>query len=54
MKPRDASPRDLREGNKRPLNKKQEGPEEKKYISSQEDRGSHHEPTYYVHGYLAV
>jgi hypothetical protein len=21
---------------------------------SQEDRGSHHEPTYYVHGYLTV
>jgi hypothetical protein len=26
IKPRDASPRDPREGNKRPLNKKQEGP----------------------------
>jgi hypothetical protein len=29
IKPRDASPRDPREGNKRPLNKKQEGPEER-------------------------
>jgi hypothetical protein len=28
-KPRDASPRDPREGNKRPLDKKQKGPEEK-------------------------
>jgi hypothetical protein len=27
-KPRDASPRDPREGNKRPLDKKQKGPEE--------------------------
>jgi hypothetical protein len=27
IKPRDASPRDPREGNKRPLSKKQEGPE---------------------------
>jgi hypothetical protein len=27
MKPRDASPRDPREGNKKPLSKKQEGPE---------------------------
>jgi hypothetical protein len=29
MKPQDASPRDPREGNKEPLNKKQEGPEKK-------------------------
>jgi hypothetical protein len=29
IKPRDASPRDPREGNKKPLNKKQEGPKEK-------------------------
>jgi hypothetical protein len=29
MKPRDASPRDPREGNKKPLSKKQEGPEKK-------------------------
>jgi hypothetical protein len=29
MKPRDASPKDPREGNKKPLSKKQEGPEEK-------------------------
>ena len=27
MKPLDASPRDPREGNKKPLSKKQEGPE---------------------------
>jgi hypothetical protein len=26
----------------------------KKTRSSQEDGGSHHEPTHYVHGYLAV
>jgi hypothetical protein len=25
-----------------------------KAIPSQEDGGSHHEPTHYVHGYLAV
>jgi hypothetical protein len=25
-----------------------------KTIPNQEDRGFHHEPTYYVHGYLAV
>jgi hypothetical protein len=29
IKPRDVSPRDPREGNKKPLSKKQEGPEEK-------------------------
>jgi hypothetical protein len=29
IKPRDASPKDPREGNKKPLDKKQEGPEEK-------------------------
>jgi hypothetical protein len=30
IKPRDASPRDPREGNKKPLSKKQEGPEKYK------------------------
>ena len=55
MKPRDASPRDPRGGNKKPLNKKQEGPKENdKTRPIQEDGGSHNEPTHYVHGYLAV
>jgi hypothetical protein len=48
-------PRDPREGNKRPLDKKQKGPKENnKTRPNQEDGRSHHEPAHYVHRYLAV
>jgi hypothetical protein len=34
--------------------KKRDLKKNNKTIPSQEDRGSHREPTYYVHGYLVV
>jgi hypothetical protein len=34
--------------------KKRDPKKNNKTRPSQEDRGSHHEPAYYVHGYLAV
>jgi hypothetical protein len=46
IKPRDASPRDPRESNKRLLSKKQEGPVKIIKQDLSEDRGSHHEPAY--------
>jgi hypothetical protein len=55
MKPRDASPRDLEKAIKGLSTRNKRDPKKNnKTRPSQEDRGSHHEPTYYVHGYLAV
>jgi hypothetical protein len=34
--------------------KKRDPKKNNKTRPSQEDRGSHHKPAYYVHGYLAV
>jgi hypothetical protein len=50
-------PGDPREGNKKPLDKKLRDPKKNNKIKTrpnQEDGRSHHEPTHYVHRYLAV
>jgi hypothetical protein len=45
----------LEKGIKSLLERKKRDPKKNnKTRPSQEDRGSHHEPAYYVHGYLAV
>jgi hypothetical protein len=56
MKPRDASPMDPREGNKKILStrNKRDPKKNNKTRPSQEDRGSHHELAYYVHEHLTV
>jgi len=36
------------------IRNKRDPKKNKKTIPSQEDGGSHHEPTHYIHGYLAV
>ena len=54
IKPQDASPMDPREGGKRPLIKNKRDLENNKNRTYSEDRGSHHELAYWVHGYLKV